>query len=228
VIGQQIARQLVAELRDAGGEIIEVDTDGAYFVAPPHVKTEADEKRLIEEISATLPRGIHLSHDGRFKGMVSLKAKNYILVDYDGRVSLVGSSLRSRRDERIFRQFIAEIAPLLVDGDTDAASRAYLSLGRKLQDGEIDPEDFCRFERITKKTFSNPNLRRLARAAEGCRIGERIAVYQCQDGTLARAEFFTHDEDRGYLLRRVLFPDGEFRRLFPVIQPVARDQLCLF
>ncbi len=236
-MGQQIARQLVAELRDAGGKIIEVDTDGAYFVAPSHVKTEADEKQLIEEISGILPRGIHLSHDGRFKGMVSLKAKNYILVDYNGGVSLVGSSLRSRRDARIFRQFIAQIAPLLVNGDTEAASRAYLSLGRKLQDGKIDPEDFCRFERITKKTFFSPNLSRLATAAKGCRIGERIAVYQCQDGSLSRAEFFTHDEDRGYLLRRlhdmaerfrVLFTDSEFRRLFPLIQSVARDQLCLF
>ncbi len=236
-IGQQIARQLVAQLREAGGEIIEVDTDGAYFVAPPNVKTAAEENRLIEKISATLPKGIHLSHDGRFKGMISLKAKNYILLDYSDKVSIVGSSLRSRRDERIFRQFIAQIAPLLVNGDAEAASRAYLSLGRKLQDGEIDPEDFCRFERVTKKTFSNPSRRRLAMAAVGCRIGEKIAVYQRRDGSLARTEFFAHDEDRAYLLRRlhdmaerfrVLFDNGEFRRLFPLIQPAPRDQLSLF
>ena len=90
---------------------------------------------------------------------------------------------------------------------------------------------------LQKKTFFSPNLSRLATAAKGCRIGERIAVYQCQDGSLSRAEFFTHDEDRGYLLRRlhdmaerfrVLFTDSEFRRLFPLIQSVARDQLCLF
>ncbi len=236
-IGQQIARQLVTHLRQAGGEIIEVDTDGAYFVAPSRVKTEADENQLIAEISATLPHGIHLSHDGRFKGMISLKAKNYILVDYNDKVSIVGSSLRSRRDERIFRQFIAQNAPLLVHGNTEAASRAYLALGRKLQNGEVDPEDFCRFERVTPKTFSNPSLSRLATAATGCRIGEKIAVYQRRDGTLARTEFFTHDEDRGYLLRRlhdmaerfrVLFDDSEFRHLFPLIQPVARDQLSLF
>ena len=236
-IGQQIARKLVTDLQQTGGEIIEVDTDGVYFVAPPNIKTETDEHELIERISATLPKGIHLSHDGRYRGMVSLKAKNYILVDYNGDLSIVGSSLRSRRDERIFRQFIAQIAPLLVDNNREAASEAYLSLARKLQDGEILPEDFCRWERVTQRTFANPQLHRLAAAAEGCKIGEKIAVYQREDGTLARTEHFTHDEDRGYLLRRlhdmaerfhVLFDDIEFRRLFPVAQPIARNQLSLF
>ena len=236
-IGQQIAKHLETHLREAGGEIIEVDTDGVYFVTPPQIQTEKEENQLIEEISATLPEGIHLSHDGRFKGMVSLKAKNYILVDYNESLSIVGSSLRSRRDERIFRQFIAQMAPLLVDDNRKAASETYLSLGCKLQEGEISPDDFCRWERITKKTFSNSKLRRLAAAAQGCNIGDKIAVYQREDGSLARTEFFTHDEDRGYLLRRlhdmaerfhVLFPDNEFRRLFPLIQPVARDQLSLF
>ncbi|MDP6037753.1 MAG: DNA polymerase domain-containing protein, partial [Candidatus Latescibacteria bacterium] len=236
-IGQQIARKLVTDLQEAGGEIIEVDTDGVYFVAPAHIKTKAGEHELIEKISATLPNGIHLSHDGRYQGMVSLKAKNYILVDYNGDLSIVGSSLRSRRDERIFRQFIAQLAPLLVNDNREAASETYLALARKLQEGEILPEDFCRWERVTKKTFSNPNLRRLAAAAEGCKIGEKIAVYQRENGSLARIEHFTHDEDRGYLLRRlhdmaerfhVLFDDIQFRRLFPLVQPVAKDQLSLF
>ena len=236
-IGQQIAHSMVNTLKERGAEIIEVDTDGAYFVAPPNVNTEADENALIESISDTLPKGIRLSHDGRFKGMISLKAKNYILIDYNNKLTIKGSSLRSRRDERVFRKFITELAPLLVERNFEAASQAYLDLAKKLQEGDIAPEDFCRWERISKRTFANPNLRRLAKAAEGCKIGDKIAVYQREDGSLARTEFFAHDEDRKYLLRRLhdtaerfhtLFTDEEFKLLFPMVQPKARNQLSLF
>jgi len=235
-IGQQIAHSLVHTLKEQGAEIIEVDTDGVYFVSPPQVNNEKDERKLIEAVSATLPQGIHLSHDGRFKGMISLKAKNYMLIDYDGQLTVKGSSLRSRRDERIFRRFFTEVAPLLVEKDWEAASQTYLDLAHKLQDGQIAPEEFCRWERISKKTFSNPNLRRLAEAAKDCKIGDKIAVYQRDDGSLARTEFFAHDEDRKYLLRRLhdiaerfhpLFSDAEFKKLFPLVQPKMRDQLTL-
>ncbi|MFT5370114.1 MAG: DNA polymerase I [Candidatus Latescibacterota bacterium] len=236
-IGQQIAHSMVNTLKDFGAEIIEVDTDGVYFVAPPNVKTEDDENKLIESISATLPKGIHLSHDGRFKGMISLKAKNYILSDYENTLTVKGSSLRSRRDELIFRRFITDLAPLLIEQNFQKASQTYLDLAYQLQDGKVPPDDFCRWERISKKTFSNPNLRRLAQAAEDSNIGDKIAVYQREDGSLARTEFFAHDEDRKYLLRRLhdtaerfhtLFTDAEFKKLFPQVQPKTRNQLTLF
>lgn len=236
-IGQQIAHQLVDHLKKHGAEIIEVDTDGVYFVAPSKIKTETDERRLIEEISATLPKGIHLTHDGRYQGMISLKAKNYILLDYNGHLTIKGSSLRSRRDERVFRQFIVDLAPQLINGQWDTASDIYLTLARKLQEGLIPPEEFCRWERITEKTFSNPNLRRLAEAAKDSKIGDKIAVYQREDGTLAQIENHNNDEDQTYLLRRLhdtanrfqpLFDEAEFRRLFPLVPAQARNQLSLF
>lgn len=236
-MGQDIARQLVTQLQNRDAEIIEVDTDGVYFVVPSGIGTEEDEHRFIEEVSGELPRGIHLSHDGRYRGMISLKAKNYILIGYDDVLTVKGSSLRSRRDERIFRSFIEHLAHLLIDGKTEEASADYLSLAARLQEGQVSPKHFCRWERITEKTFSNPNLRRLAAAAKGGKIGEKIAVYQKRDGSLARIETYAEDEDRDYLLRRLhdmagrfrsLFGDAEFRRLFPLVQKPAEEQLSLF
>jgi hypothetical protein len=169
--------------------------------------------------------------------MISLKAKNYILSDYENTLTVKGSSLRSRRDELIFRRFITDLAPLLIEQNFQKASQTYLDLAYQLQDGKVPPDDFCRWERISKKTFSNPNLRRLAQAAEDSNIGDKIAVYQREDGSLARTEFFAHDEDRKYLLRRLhdtaerfhtLFTDAEFKKLFPQVQPKTRNQLTLF
>ena len=93
--------------------------------------------------------------------MISLKAKNYILIGYDNALTVKGNNLRSRRDERIFRDFIEKLAYLLDDSRSQDASNLYLDLARRLQKGQIPPEAFCRWESVTEKTFSNPNLRRL-------------------------------------------------------------------
>lgn len=235
--GQQIARQVVTMLRARQARLIEADTDGVYFVVPSGVRSESEEHDFVEALSRELPDGIRLSHDGRFRGMLSLKAKNYVLVDYDGRLIVKGSSLRSRRDERVFREFVRKLAPLLINHQSDAASALYTQFADRLGAGQFDQRDICRRETVTEKTFSNPNLRRLAAAAEGCKAGDRIAVYQRSDGSLARIENYDNDEDRGYLLRRLhdmagrfrsLFGDIEFDRLFPLRKQPAGRQLSLF
>ncbi len=236
-LGQQIARKLVTLLRERSARLIEADTDGVYFVVPPEVRSEREEHDFVEALSRELPEGIHLSHDGRYRGMISLKAKNYVLIDYDGRLIVKGSSLRSRRDERVFREFVRKLAQLLISRQSDAASALYAQFADGLGTGQFDRGDICRRETVTEKTFSNPNLRRLAAAAEGCKAGDRIEVYQRNDGSLARIENYDNDEDRGYLLRRLhdmagrfrgLFGDIEFDRLFPLRKQPEGGQLSLF
>ncbi len=109
--------------------------------------------------------------------------------------------------------------------------------------GALKPEDFGRLESVTPKTFTSPNLRRLAQAAAGRHPGERIMVYQRADGSLAPVEVYAGDEDRAYLKRRLydmalrfrpLFEDqAEFDRLFPKPtvkpgRPEPAEQLRLF
>ena len=235
--GQQIARRLVTMLSERNARLIEADTDGVYFVVPPGIETERDEHDFVDALSGELPEGIHLSHDGRFQGMISLKAKNYILIDFSGRLIIKGSSLRSRRDERVFREFVRKLAPLLINRQSGAASALYSEFADRLQAGQFDRGEICRRETVTERTFANPNLRRLAAAAQGCETGERIAVYQRNDGSLARIENYANDEDRGYLLRRLhdmagrfrgLFGEFEFDRLFPLRKRSAGEQLSLF
>ncbi len=235
--GQEIILKAVHLLEDLHAKILEVDTDGAYFVVPPGVDGVEEEIRLVERVSSALPEGINLSHDGRFLGMISLKAKNYVLLDHGGRLIVKGSSLRSRRDERVFRDLIPQMAGLLIRGNYEEASRIYLDLAERIQAGSIEVEDFCRSESITEKTFTNPNLKRLAHAAEGKAIGQRVAVYQRSDGSLAPVDNYDHDEDRAYLLRRLhdtasrfrdLFTEEEFRRFFPAVRAQPKEQLSLF
>lgn len=242
--GQQILRQLLALLEERGCTIIEADTDGVYFVPPPGVEGEAAEVALIEQIGANLPAGIRLAHDGRYAGMISLKQKTYILRMYDGRLIAKGSSLRSRRDELYLRRFAEEAATRLIQGSLEEVRDLYLCTAERIQRGELAVQEFTRRESITGKTFSNRNLRRLAAAATGMTPGQRIAVYQRQDGSLAPAHQYGGDEDRDYLLRRlhdmarrfaVLCSDEQqFKRLFPKLKaaqapaPEQPVQLGLF
>jgi hypothetical protein len=87
-------------------------------------------------------------------------------------------------------------------------------LADHLLPGKFDPPDFARTETISDTTFQSEAGRRLAEAAGGARIGERVTVYQREDGTLAKIDEYQNDEDRNYLLRRLRDGAGRFRVLY--------------
>jgi DNA polymerase I len=228
--GQRLIKEILAELEARGGQIIEVDTDGVYFVPPADVVTESQEVAFVERVGRVLPAGINLAHDGRYAGMVSLKRKTYFLLTYDGRLQATGSSLRSRRDEPYLRRFIQQAAVTLIDGSLEDVSQDYLQLAKRIQGGELELHEFARRESITAKTHTSPGLRRLAAATRGVPVGQQVQVYQRRDGSLALVSEYAGDEDRDHLLRRLhdmarrfeaLCPGGAtgltFRRLFPLL-----------
>lgn len=212
--GQEIITGVVSSLERAGAETIEIDTDGVYFHPPDRVESIEGEERFVAEIAETLPRGISLAHDGSYAGMISLKTKNYALVSHEGRVILKGSSLRSRREEPIFRRFLREAARCFIAASPEAVRALYLDTAARLMERGLPPRDICRWETITDKTYTSEANRRIAEAAEGERVGERVSVYQREDGTLGRLEAYAGDEDIDYLLRRLRDMAERFRPLF--------------
>ncbi len=88
--------------------MIEVDTDGIYFV-PPRYRRRATtrSRRLVAALE--MPAGIKLEIDGRYAAMFSYKMKNYVLMDESGAMTVRGSGLRSRGLERFQRRFMEEI-----------------------------------------------------------------------------------------------------------------------
>jgi len=114
--GRELIQSAVAWLKQKDAQIIEVDTDGIYFVPPGVVKTEADEQRLIAELGEILPKGIELELDGRYPAMFSYKMKNYALLDEQGRLRIKGSGLRSRGLELFQREWLEQMLLLLLKG----------------------------------------------------------------------------------------------------------------
>src|SRR3989338_7589924 len=127
--GRELIRSAVAWLKERGAKIIEVDTDGIYFVPPEGVKSESDEEKLIQALADLLPAGIELELDGRYPAMLSYKMKNYALLDGKGKLLIKGSGLRSRGLELFQRQWLEEMMMLLLNdgkGKIPALYQRYL------------------------------------------------------------------------------------------------------
>lgn len=213
--GHQIIRRVTDALEEQSAQTIEIDTDGVYFEPPAGVTSADEETRLISAISDTLDTGINLAHDGRWKAMLSLRLKNYALLGYDDRLILKGSSLRSRRDELLLRQFIEDTARSFLTHQTDHPPRnIYLHVAEQIQQGHLEADQIARTETITDATFRSQATRRLAEAIGSERIGERVAVYQRAGGDIARIDAYNGDEDRQYLLRRLRSAAERFRPLY--------------
>lgn len=114
--GRNIIRQMLQWLREHGAAPIEIDTDGIYFVPPPNIETEAAAQAFVERLSESLPEGIEVAMDGRYKAMFSYKSKNYALLDLEGNMMIKGSALRSRGMEKYLRDFLSSMIGLLLEG----------------------------------------------------------------------------------------------------------------
>src|SRR5262249_23949046 len=74
-IGRDLLKKMIEWLYARGAQVIEVDTDGIYFVPPDKINVEDLQKDLAKE----LPTGINVEIDEQFDAMLSYKAKNYAL-----------------------------------------------------------------------------------------------------------------------------------------------------
>jgi hypothetical protein len=157
----------------------------------------------VQTVGAALPDGIRLAHDGRYRAMVSLKVKNYVLVGYDGRKTYKGASLRSRAEERFGREFIARALDLLMEDRREELRDLYTSLAAQIRDGGLPLEQLTRRERVTGKTFRSEAKRRSREVARGRVVGDLMLVYQKADGSLGLAEEYAGDEDRFHLQEKL-------------------------
>lgn len=202
-LGRELVQDIANRMALSGSEIIEIDTDGVYFVPPKGVEGEAAERTYIAEIGASLPDGIRLAFDGRFARMLSVKTKNYVLVTYEGRKIFKGASLRSRADERYGRRFLAQAVDCLLERDYEGIAKIYADTIDALLHKRIPIEDLARRERVTEKTFQSEQKKRSATVANGVAIGEYVHVYERADGTLGLQSDYANDENPKYYMDKL-------------------------
>jgi len=150
--GQQILKHMIGWLQQQGCDVIELDTDGIYFVLPETSNGPTQPEALIAELAATLPEGIEVELDGRYPAMFSYKMKNYALLNASGKLTIKGSGLRSRGLERFQRQFLRDLILLLLT-DQEEQGLYEETLGR-FDRHEFQVEDFCKTETLSESLVS--------------------------------------------------------------------------
>ena len=152
-IGRDLLKKMIDWLGAHGAKVIEVDTDGIYFVPPSAVEasmsparrgkaagkaaaaeTEIDE--LQKGLAKELPPGIEIEFDEQFDAMLSYKAKNYALLTKDGDVVIKGGALKSRGLEKFQRVFLEEMIKLIMQGKPEAIADLRNQFEREIRNRE--------------------------------------------------------------------------------------------
>jgi len=115
-IGRDLLKKMIEWLNAHGAQVIEVDTDGIYFVPPETI----DIDDLRRDLAKELPPGIDVEFDEQFDAMFSYKAKNYALLTKGGDVIIKGGALKSRGLEKFQRVFLEEMIKLIMQGKPEA------------------------------------------------------------------------------------------------------------
>ena len=152
-IGRDLLQKMIDWLGAHGAKVIEVDTDGIYFVPPSSVETDvppakgkshaADTVATTDEIAELrdglgkeLPEGIEIDFDEEFDAMFSYKAKNYALLTKDGEVVIKGGALKSRGLEKFQRVFLEEMIKLIMEGKPEAIADLRNEFEKKIRNRE--------------------------------------------------------------------------------------------
>src|SRR5213595_3249622 len=152
-IGRDLLKQMIDWLKGQGAQVIEVDTDGIYFVPPSSVEagvspvkkskaadtaatTAEDIDELQKGLARVLPEGIEIEFDEQFDAMFSYKAKNYALLTKDGDVVIKGGALKSRGLEKFQRMFLEEMIKLIMEGKPEAITNLRDEFERKIRNRE--------------------------------------------------------------------------------------------
>ena len=142
--GRETLKTMLDWLRNRGARVIEIDTDGLYFVPP----AKSDPKTLESELQEALPNGVDVEIDGQFPAMFSYKMKNYALLDGDGKLHVTGSALRSRGLEKFQRQFLEEMLTFALQGEAKKVPQLYEDYCQKIERGQLPIDMLAKTETL--------------------------------------------------------------------------------
>src|SRR5438067_3313511 len=131
-IGRDLLKKMIDWLNAHGAKVIEVDTDGIYFVPSNKIDIGDLQKGLAKE----LPPGIEVEFDEQFAAMFSYKAKNYALLTKDGDVIIKGGALKSRGLEKFQRVFLEEMIKLIMKGKPEVVGDLRNEFEQKIRNRE--------------------------------------------------------------------------------------------
>jgi DNA polymerase elongation subunit (family B) len=147
----------------------------------------------VAELAATLPAGINLEYEGRYRAMLSHEVKNYALLTYDDLLIVRGAAFHSSRSEPFGERFLREALRCTLVGDSEGVRRAYLQTIAALRERRLAHTDVATVARPAKSAEQYARSRDQAHEAvyeallgagrTHWRVGERVRFYRAANGT---------------------------------------------
>jgi len=197
--GRGHLQSMIEWLIKRGCQVVEIDTDGIYFVPGSDITTARQEEDLIRELSDSMPEGITVEYGGRYKAMFSYKIKNYALLGYDGKLRVKGSGLRSRGLERFQRVFLEEMIFRLLTGRKEEVPHLFQQYLEKIAQHQWDVKMFMKtemlqdsLEKYSEKIRNNARNRSAAyelalKSERRYQPGDQISYYVTGDSEKVQA-----------------------------------------
>jgi len=186
--GQEVIKSIIAAVEKRGGKVVEVDTDGLYFVPPDSAPADSVAK-LLAEVRAEIPQEFKLRETGRYRAMYSYLPKNYALLPEKEGLVVRGSSLRSSGLEPLFRELVREGLKKVFEEDAPGLRALYVACREKIATGSVAITELTRDEMLKQspeeykeRVEAGKRPRAAAyeaalRAGQHFRRGDRISYY---------------------------------------------------
>jgi len=196
--GREIMKSIIGVLEDRGCRLIQADTDGCHFLVPSEKASDSGTLNHIRlAVKQALPDYMDVSIEGTWPCMLSIKKKNYALLERDGSVSIIGGILKSRSDEKFVRRALETAARQILTGDLQKLQEYVRSLREEIMNHRLPPADFQLSETITMNR--REYLQKVSEGSGRKPIYERMLGYEGERAFLIGDRVFhynRHDSDR--------------------------------
>lgn len=182
--------------------ITQCDTDGLlYNKIDNSTFSEEEQIALLKELNSISPEFMVWESDGYYSHCIAIRAKNYVLKDFKGKVTIKGSALRASTKSPKLKQLIKDIIYNILDDKNDYVEIYHKYVKEINNITDIIP--WSSRKTITEAVMNSPrkNEYNVKNAIEGTEIvtGDRCHMYYLDDGSLCLAEKFNGSYSRDKL-----------------------------
>lgn len=156
------------------------DTDGLIITKPDmSLWTKQDRAKFVEGLNKEYPELIRFSDDGYLNKVLILKAKNYVMEDEYGEVTIKGSGLTDKKKEPALLEFLHSALDIIINGDKNITDLYHIYLKEAMNITDITRWAVKKTitDAIYNSERSNESKVRDAIEGETVQEGDKIYVY---------------------------------------------------
>lgn len=186
--------------------ILNGDTDSVSIYKKDFLPFGKDERsNLLNELNEQCPEGLTWEDDGNYKVIIVVRAKNYILLSEEGKLTIKGSGLKASGKSPKLKKFILDI----IDGmlyDKNNALEIYNKYIKEVNN-IIDMKEWSIRKTISERVLESDRKNELnvRDAIVGTELvaGDRCTMFYKEDGTLCLTDKFNGDYSRTRLYQNI-------------------------